>query len=221
MLDLQKGDHLLDMCASPGGKSLAAMQTLLPKQILCNDIESSRTFRVSRVMSSFLLDKFNHSLGHDAIQFSTRNGVTLPEIYECHFDKVLCDVPCFTDRHELFDGNLFSGHRTKERLRLPQLQASLLVAAIKCLKPGGSVVYSTCTLSPMQNDGAVALALKMIWEETTINVVLCDLTQTIEPYKAFLDFSSNCKVAMLGQQVVPSLARNFGPMYFAKIKRLS
>lgn len=221
MLDLQKGDHLLDMCAGPGGKSLVAMQTLLPREILCNDFDASRTLRVSRVMNSFLLDRFNQALGHESIRFSSKNGLVLPDLHECEFDKVLCDVPCFTDRHELLDGNMFTGQRSKERLRMPLLQAGLLVAAIKCLKPGGSVVYSTCTLSPMQNDGVIAQALKMIWEETTINVVLCDLSASIEPYKAFVNFSSNRKVTMLGQQIVPSLARNFGPMYFAKIKRLS
>lgn len=41
-------------------------------------------------------------------------------------------------------------------------------SALKCVKPGGSVVYSTCTLSPIQNDGVVFSALKTIWETTDI-----------------------------------------------------
>ena len=94
-------------------------------------------------------------------------------------------------------------------------------ASIKCLKPGGSVVYSTCTLSPMQNDGVVSLALKHLWEETSIDVAIYDLSETIKPLKNFLNFSSNSKVTRFGQQIVPSIGENFGPMYFAKIKRLT
>jgi 16S rRNA C967 or C1407 C5-methylase (RsmB/RsmF family) len=41
-------------------------------------------------------------------------------------------------------------------------------SALKCVKPGGSVVYSTCSLSPVQNDGVVYNALKSIWEDTKI-----------------------------------------------------
>ena len=94
-------------------------------------------------------------------------------------------------------------------------------SSIKCLKPGGSVVYSTCTLSPMQNDGVIALAMKHLWEETKIDVAICDLSQTIQPYKNIVNFSNNLKVTKFGQQIVPSLGQNFGPMYFAKIKRLN
>ena len=53
----------------------------------------------------------------------------LADRYENEFDKILCDVPCFTDRHSLFqeDGNLFRSHVAKERLQMPELQANLLL----------------------------------------------------------------------------------------------
>jgi len=49
---------------------------------------------------------------------------------------------------------------------------SLNRAALKCVRPGGSVVYSTCTISPMQNDNVVAMALKHFWEETNSDFVV-------------------------------------------------
>jgi 16S rRNA C967 or C1407 C5-methylase (RsmB/RsmF family) len=85
----------------------------------------------------------------------------------------LVDVPCTTDRHVLHedDNNIFKGTRIKERLRLPELQTELLLNALKLVRIGGTVVYSTCSLSPIQNDGVVQLALKKAFEE--FNIVTC------------------------------------------------
>ena len=129
MLDLKKGDELLDMCAGPGGKSLAAMQTFKPKRIVCNDIDGSRVTRVKHVMQSYLCNRFNEEIGMNIIQYSKRDGQSCPNVFDQEFDKVLCDVPCYTDRHTLFqdDNNIFKSHMAKERLRMPELQASLLL----------------------------------------------------------------------------------------------
>lgn len=84
------------------------------------------------------------------------------------------DVPCTTDRHSLKenDNNIFKPSRIKERLKLPELQCELLVNALKIINKGGIVVYSTCSLSPIQNDGVVHMALKKIWEETKFEIVV-------------------------------------------------
>lgn len=60
---------------------------------------------------------------------------------------------------------MFRQDRIKERLRIPETQADLLGNALHLVKPGGTVVYSTCSLSPIQNDGVVGMALRRIWEE--------------------------------------------------------
>lgn len=84
------------------------------------------------------------------------------------------DVPCTTDRHSVKenDNNLFKPARIKERLQLPELQCELLVHALKLVKKGGIVVYSTCSLSPIQNDGVVNMALKQLRHETNIDVAV-------------------------------------------------
>lgn len=83
-------------------------------------------------------------------------------------------MPCTTDRYSLHenDNNIFKPTRIKERLTLPELQCDLLVHALKMVAKGGIVVYSTCSLSPIQNDGVVNMALKQLWEETKIDVVV-------------------------------------------------
>lgn len=95
-------------------------------------------------------------------------------------------------------------------------------ASLRCVKPGGTVVYSTCTISPMQNDGVVYSALKSVWADTKMDLVICDLSKAVQPFKTVMKFADpkthNLK---FGQQILPHVGQNFGPMYFAKIKRLS
>lgn len=70
------------------------------------------------------------------------------------------------------DNSLFKGNRIKERLQLPELQASILVHCLQLLKPGGSLVYSTCSLSPIQNDGVVNMALTKAFTDFHITTTI-------------------------------------------------
>lgn len=67
---------------------------------------------------------------------------------------------------------MFLPSRSKELLTLPELQTEILSTCIKRLKPGGSLVYSTCTLSPVQNDGVVHMAICKTFMEDGITVTI-------------------------------------------------
>lgn len=88
--------------------------------------------------------------------------------------QVLVDVPCTTDRHSVIcdDNNIFRPDRIKERLRIPELQSSILINCMRLLKPGGSLVYSTCSLSPIQNDGVVHMALSKAFTDYNITFTI-------------------------------------------------
>ena len=92
---------------------------------------------------------------------------------------------------------------------------------MKCVKPGGSVVYSTCTLSPIQNDGVVYDALKQSWAENRIEFVVEDLSVAMDPFRSLMKISdkSTGHQPIYGQLVLPSVENNFGPMYFSKLTR--
>lgn len=70
------------------------------------------------------------------------------------------------------DNNIFHSKRIKERLKLPELQSQILTNALKLVKIGGIVVYATCSLSPIQNDGVVHMALKKSFEEEGIEMIV-------------------------------------------------
>ncbi|WAR07102.1 NSUN4-like protein, partial [Mya arenaria] len=211
-LDLHAGNRLLDLCAAPGGKGLAALQTLKPDQVLCNDISKSRLNRLKSIMRLYVPDE--HRV---RIKTTLRDG---QKFTQQEFDKVLVDVPCNTDRHSVLDGgrNLFSPARIQERIGLPKLQTELLLSGLQCVKVGGCVVYSTCTLSPAQNDGIVQSALDRLWRETNISVEIEDLAEFRHIFSDTLSFYDSCR---FGQLVIPSLSKNFGPMYFCRIRRIS
>ena len=91
-------------------------------------------------------------------------------------------------------------------------------SAIQCTKPGGTIVYSTCTLDPVQNDGVIGMSLQKIWENSKLDVTICDLSKTIQPFKPMMKFAENTR---FGQLIMPCIAQNFGPMYVAKLKRIA
>ncbi|CAO1317873.1 unnamed protein product [Diamesa serratosioi] len=216
-LNLQPGDRVLDACAAPGGKSLLMLQTLYPKLVVCNDIQESRVNRIRKIMDQYIYD-FGENVDKHRCIITCQDARTISEYGE--YDKILVDVPCTTDRHVVKenDNNIFKPTRVKERLRIPELQAGILTNSIRLLRPGGSLVYSTCSLSPVQNDGVVHMALANVFKEHGITVTIKDLSLAMQPFDCIFKFE-NPKGLKYGQLVTPFLPANFGPMYFCKITR--
>ncbi|XP_017021966.1 5-methylcytosine rRNA methyltransferase NSUN4 [Drosophila kikkawai] len=216
-LQVKPGERVLDACASPGGKSLLMLQTLHLDQLVCNDVQESRINKLRKVLQEYLFD-YKDRWACKRLIFSQSDARNLDQ-YE-QFDKILVDVPCTTDRHVLNaqDNNIFKPTRIKERLRIPELQAGILANCLRLLRPGGSLVYSTCSLSPIQNDGVVHMALQKVFTEYGITATIKDLSQQTSLFSDIFKFD-HPKGLKYGQMVVPFLPANFGPMYFSKITR--
>lgn len=103
-LDLQLDDNFLDMCAAPGGKSLAAIQTLLPATIVSNDKIESRVKKIKQVMGTYIS---NISQWDKKILITTRDARVIDD-YEV-FNKVsLFQVDTFTQDSHSNRKNCFS-----------------------------------------------------------------------------------------------------------------
>lgn len=217
LLDVKYGERVLDACAAPGGKSLLMLQTLHPDIVICNDIQESRTNRIKRIMDQYLFDY--EEKWHGKRILITQGDARVLGDYEL-YDKILVDVPCTTDRHSLMenDNNIFKPSRVKERLRLPEMQSAILTNCLRLLKPGGSLMYSTCSLSPIQNDGVVHMSLQKVFNEYGITTTVKDLSRQMKCFGHLFRFE-NPKNLKYGQMVLPYLPANFGPMYFCKITR--
>ncbi|KAG8187176.1 hypothetical protein JTE90_020048 [Oedothorax gibbosus] len=212
-LDVQKGEEVGDLCASPGGKTLAILFGLRFGKIVCNDASLSRVNKLKTVLSSYL---------PNTQEWSKKILVSNLDVcdWRCFelFDKILLDVPCTNDRLSVTKdaNNIFTQKRYNERMHIPRTQTSMLCAALQALKPGGSLVYSTCSLSPIQNDGVVHMSLAKLSVECPFEFAVQDLTQAFLPFKSMFQYSDTCQY---GQLIVPFLPLNYGPMYISKITR--
>ena len=91
-------------------------------------------------------------------------------------------------------------------------------AGVRSCKPGGYVVYSTCTLSMPQNDGTVQRTLDKLWSETNIDVAIKDTRMLRDAFSDTFNFHADTR---FGQMVVPNVTANFGPIYFCALQRLN
>ena len=144
-MDAKPGDTVLDACACPGGKSFGMALTMQNKgRIFARDLHKNKLS---------LIEKGAESLGITIIETGVQNAAIPCEVMPV-FDKILCDVPCsglgvIAKKPDI-------RYKNKEDIeKLPKLQASILETNSAYLKNGGTLVYSTCTLNPAENQKIV------------------------------------------------------------------
>ncbi|XP_048459234.1 tRNA (cytosine(34)-C(5))-methyltransferase, mitochondrial isoform X1 [Rhincodon typus] len=207
-LDVQDGERVLDLCAAPGGKSLAILQYATPGFFLCNEYNVLRHQRLKQTLGSFVPEDLRN-----VISVTDLDGRHIGPQYPQMYNKVLVDTPCSNDRSWLFSSDVLQASmRITERPKLPVLQGQLLRSALEALRPGGTVVYSTCTLSRAENDDVVASVLN-----SYDNVQAVDLTGLARSLAHNFTFAEGVQY---GQLIVPEQGRFWGPMYVSKLLKL-
>ncbi|XP_019638713.1 PREDICTED: putative methyltransferase NSUN3 isoform X1 [Branchiostoma belcheri] len=209
-LDVQQDDSVLDMCAAPGGKSLALLQAAELGLLTSNEPDLWRRRRLAETLQSYIPQEILQT----RVDVSKLNGVHFQDVTPNTFDKVLVDAPCSNDRSWLYSKNSVGMKmRIEDRRHLPQLQASLLRSALHAVKPGGTVVYATCTLSQKENDDVVEFCLRQ--NKSRIDVI--NLNNFSKNFQKIFRFDSSTRY---GQLVLPHVNANWGPMYLAKLKKI-
>lgn len=149
----------------------------------------------------------------DVIKVSELDGREIGDAHPETFDKVLVDAPCSNDRSWLFSSDSQKAAcRISQRRNLPTLQVELLRSAIKALRPGGSLVYSTCTLSKAENQDVVNEILN-----TSSNIMPVDIKEMAKTCSQ--DFSFAPTGQECGLLVIPNKGKAWGPMYVAKLRK--
>ncbi|MDD9265646.1 RsmB/NOP family class I SAM-dependent RNA methyltransferase [Paenibacillus sp. GCM10023248] len=148
LLQVRPGDKVLDLCAAPGGKSTQIAAKLQGEGVLV--VNDNHSDRVKALVKNLEL-------------FGVRNAVVLNErpermisAFSGYFDKILIDAPCsgegmFRKEEEMMQG--WERHTVQE---FAAMQRELLGQAAQMLAPGGTIVYSTCTFSPEENEAQIA-----------------------------------------------------------------
>ena len=143
---------ILDMAASPGGKTTHLIDRTLDQSfIIANDSSSSRIPALRSVLSNW------GGANQIVTQFPGESfGRWFPEM----FDYVLLDAPCSMENLRPTTNNPVRDTTIDERLRLQTRQVDLLISGLASLKPEGQMVYATCSLAPEEDEAVIDAVLK-------------------------------------------------------------
>ena len=151
ILDPKENDTILDMCAAPGSKT-TQMSDILNNRgcIIAND---NNFLRLKALRSNI------ERLGCLNIMMSFGSGLKFAKKSE-QFDKILLDAPCTSEGMIRKDWKVLSRWSLKLSKKMSIVQKQLINAAIKALKPKGTLVYSTCTFAPEENENVIEYAIE-------------------------------------------------------------
>ena len=167
-IDIKPGDCVLDLCAAPGGKSTELGAKLDGKGILIsNDISNSRAQALLKNIELFGIS--------NAVVMSEA-PYKLSKKLPGFFDKILIDAPCSGEGMFRKDPSVMKAWNEKSNDTYAALQREILGFAVNMLKPGGRLMYSTCTFSPKENEESVSFVLDNFPDMRLID---------IEPYEGF------------------------------------
>ena len=152
LLSPQPGETVLDLCAAPGGKTTQIAAKMRGEGLLvCNEINYKRAWILARNIE----------------RMAVSNALVLnhhPSELERHFtgafDKVLVDAPCSGEGMFRKEEAAVTDWSPETVAMCASRQAEILKTAAKLLRPGGRLVYSTCTFAPEEDEGAISEFLK-------------------------------------------------------------
>ncbi|CCE64226.1 hypothetical protein TPHA_0H00150 [Tetrapisispora phaffii CBS 4417] len=179
LLDVKPHHTVLDMCAAPGSKTAQLMESLHIDSdepsgfVIANDADNKRSHllvhQLKRLSTSNVL-----IVNHDAqffpnLKINTKDASSQEDL---KFDRILCDVPCSGDGTMRKNVNVWKNWNTQNALGLHNVQFNILDRGLTLLKETGKLVYSTCSLNPIENEAVVAAVLRK-WGDK-VRLVCCD-----------------------------------------------
>jgi 16S rRNA C967 or C1407 C5-methylase (RsmB/RsmF family) len=142
----QPGEKILDMCAAPGNKTLRMACAMNDSGVIVANEKNwprlaSLRYNLTRLGATSVITNCD-----DGCRIDARFGL---------FDRVLVDVPCTCEGTGRKSGGNIRPTTPKQRAIMSDVQTGLLRKAFEYVKPGGVVVYATCTYAPEENEGVL------------------------------------------------------------------
>src|SRR3989338_9410432 len=166
----QPGEQILDLTAAPGSKTsqiAAAMRR--QGELVANELNKVRFFRLKANM-----DTLGVSDEAEGCNFIMRmeDGSALCRQYSEYFDRILVDAPCSGEARFIEGVPKTYGYWNEKKIkRLAFRQHKLLLAAWSALKPGGVLVYSTCTMAPEENEARIDKLVERLGSEVAVEKI--------------------------------------------------
>ncbi len=148
LLDPRPKERVLDLCAAPGGKSGQLASRMRQEGVLvCNEIHPQRC----RILSSNI-----ERMGIANAMVLNEDALALPERFPEYFDRILTDAPCSGEGMFRKNPEAVKEWSKDHVIMCAARQQKILDAAAGMLKQGGTLVYSTCTFSPEENEQVIS-----------------------------------------------------------------
>lgn len=164
LLDVQPHHKVLDMCASPGSKTAQLIEFLhrdpsnpIPEGfVIANDLDNKRCYMLMHQLKRLESPNFM-IINHDASALPNfRSGPAGdPNTKNVLFDRILADVPCSGDGTTRKNVDMWTKWNFAHACNLHGIQSRIARRAVELLAPGGIMVYSTCSLNPVENEAVV------------------------------------------------------------------
>ena len=152
LLDPQPGERVCDLCAAPGGKTTQIAGRMLGEGfLLCNEINPKRAKILSRNIER---------MGVPNALVTNEHPGNLAKRFPEGFDKVLIDAPCSGEGMFRKEEAAVTDWSVETVEMCARRQAEILDSGAKMVRPGGRLVYSTCTFAPEEDELAVAAFLE-------------------------------------------------------------
>ena len=151
ILDVEPGDRVLDLCAAPGGKSTALAAKLKGEGVLvANDVSAPRCKALLKNLEVF---------GVPNMVVTNTRPEKLAGRFSEYFDRVLVDAPCSGEGMFRKDESAVRAWSEEKTHSCASVQRQIILHAADMLRPGGKLLYSTCTFSPSENEAVIAWLL--------------------------------------------------------------
>ena len=151
LLPVSPGDRVLDLCAAPGGKATELGVKLKGKGLLfANDISNSRAMALLKNLELF---------GIPNICVSSESPGRLAKVLPEFFDKILVDAPCSGEGMFFREPAMVKDWKERGPAYYQPIQKEIVGQAVRMLKPGGLLLYSTCTFSKAEDEDVIASVL--------------------------------------------------------------
>ncbi len=160
LLQAEPGDRVLDLCAAPGGKSTQLLDDMRDEGLLVsNDISASRAKAIVKNVERF---------GFGQILVTAESPDKLAAVFPEYFDKILVDAPCSGEGMFRREPSMREEWQRKGPDFYQPLQREILEQAVAMLRPGGRLVYSTCTFCRAEDEENAAWLLDTYPEMTLL-----------------------------------------------------
>jgi 16S rRNA C967 or C1407 C5-methylase (RsmB/RsmF family) len=179
----------------------------LTAEFVLNEKSRDRFFRLKKVIQGYFGSQARR------VEFVQRPGGLFGKTHLSEFDRVLVDAPCSGERFLLSSKQELALWKPSRSKRLAQDQYALATAAFLALRPGGVLVYSTCSISAWENDGVVERVLQRFEGQVQLEA---DLESMLD--KKLWSLFDGIEKTSKGWLLMPDRL-GFGPLYFSVIRK--